>query len=179
MDQPQRFYFTPEIETNIVSILWRRPEWLANFLQKFNPAHIQQPHLRDILGAINIVYGEMGSTDWALVLECLGELGRLEACGGRDGLNTVYEAYPEITEHTQKVFSHYLELLETYAKARASDADFPIARFSGGGGLLAANKIRRKSNDPDFLGELKVAGRLYRATAYAQNGGLEIRLLPK
>jgi hypothetical protein len=179
-NEPHTFYFAPEIETNAVSILWRRPEWLPEFLQRFNPEiHIQQPHLRTIIEAINIVYGDLGVSDFAAVTQCVRELGRFEDCGGLDGLNAVYLAH-EPTEHTRAVYRHYLEMLETYAKARGSDHAFPVARFSGGDGVLTPNRIQRRDTEPAFLGEFKVAGKSYRAGAYlGELGSLKIRMLPK
>ena len=67
-EPPMTFYFAPEIEVSAISILWREPARLAEFLRVCDPlVHLTQPHLRIILESIGIAYGELNTADWATV----------------------------------------------------------------------------------------------------------------
>src|SRR6202008_4990366 len=175
MEPPATCLFAPEIERNTVSILWRQPEYLPLFLRRINPAiHIRQLHLRIIIEAINTVYGDFGCADWALVDQCVRELGQLDECGGLEELSALYAAY-EPGAYTEKIFSDYLGLLETYA--RAVKEEFPVARFTGGTGTLYPN-IKRREGDPAFVGEMKIGGKFYSVNASYAGERIRIRILP-
>jgi hypothetical protein len=184
-DEPQTSYFAPEIEEAAIAILWRQPERLGEFLREIDPAvHITQPHLRKILEAIDLGWRELGAVDFATIVTLVRELNYFEDCGGREGLNELWVAGDRnvaTAPNDDVIFAHYVEMLKTYALARKSDGKFPCARFTGGSGELFPNKTKRRDSDPDFLGEIKIAGKLYRVAAWfvADRSAIQIRCLPK
>jgi len=154
-----------EIETAAVSTLWHDPARCSEFLRQCDPlVHLTQPHLRIILEAVNLAYGELGSADFAIVTEVVRELGCFEEVGGLDGLNAVYAN----VDHTpDAVFLHYIEMLKTYATARDGDPPRrPVTRFTGGKASLYLNKAKRRPNDPDYLGEARIRGHGYRVRGW-------------
>jgi hypothetical protein len=162
-DDGMTFLFSPEIEEATVSIIWKHPERVAAFLRDFDPTvHLVQLHLRIIVEAINIAYGELGAADFPIVLQVVRELGQLGECGGIPGLNKVYEA----SYYTSPIFEEYLRLLREYAEHRQTDPLTPLHFFTNGKGTLYKNKNKTRPNDPDYIGPAKVRGRSYRLRAW-------------
>lgn len=151
-----------EIETATVSTLWHQPHRLPEFRRIIDPQiHITQPHLRHILEAIELCYGELGiDLDFATVVEVVRELGTFNECGGIEGLNQVYTG-AETTLTTDHVFGHYVGMLQEYARARESHPPRRVTRFSGGKATLYLNKNKRSTRDPDYLGEARARGHNY------------------
>jgi hypothetical protein len=185
---PLSFYFAPEIEQALVSLVFYAPERLATVQRELDPeVHFIRPELRHILEAINLAYRELGTTDFASVIQTLRELGRLEDCGGPGGVNSVLEQYRYGFSSSQaeiEIFEHYIQMLQAYALARANQPPVSVYRFLRGDLTLAANKAKAHERCPDYLGEGKIAGRLYRASAWAarsQDGQkiLSVSLCPK
>lgn len=178
----ESFIYAREIEQGLVSLCFYDPERLAIVYQKLDPAlAITQPHLRHILEAIKLAYCELGATDFPSVITVLREEGQLEACGGLDGVNQVLEAYrypaksPLVEE---RIFAHYLDMLARYAVGRANN--MPVFFYNRGDLLLKLNKCHQFQRSPHYLGQGKVNGRLYTASAYQDSEGtLSVSLLPK
>jgi hypothetical protein len=187
-DQNNTSYFAPEVEQAVVSLCWHEPERLAQFYREFDPgAHIGQPHLLVILEAIAIAYGELGTTDFAAIVQIVRELGRMVSCGGLDGLNQVYQAQLDgrtNPEHTEKIWTEYLRLLRYYAQNRKADPPRSADFFTRGHLCLYPNKTKSLQSQPDATGEGKIAGKAYRATAWLEPGNhgqkfFKINLNPK
>lgn len=163
-DEPITFYFAAEIEEALVSIIWHEPERCAIFKRDCDPEiHLSQPRLRIILEAIDLGFRELGCVAFPIVVQVVREFGRLEDCGGLEGLSKIFclAQFRESRENTEAIFSHYLEMLKTYALHRQMDPPRPIYRFTGGRGTVYRNKVKRKPTDPDFTGEAIVYGRAY------------------
>jgi len=123
------------------------------------------------------------------------ELGRLEDCGGTEGLNRVYgfdplssitdpEAARAFKERQDRIYAHYLGMLKAYALARANEPPVAVYRFNRGDLTLVKNKTKTTDRHPEWTGEGKVAGRSYHASAWRvhdKNGQsvLSISLCPK
>jgi hypothetical protein len=162
-------FFAAEIELCTVSLLWHEPERCALFYRELDPAvHILQRHLRLIAEAIKLAYAELNSADWATVIECIRELGYLEEVGKLEGLNAVYEAmqYRGSRENTDAIFSHYIECLKEYARARKSDPPRPVHMLTAGKLCMRENKNKRSSASPDSVGEGRIAGHPYQARGW-------------
>jgi hypothetical protein len=188
MEPPPTFLFAPEIEQSLVSLCFYAPERIAVLKCELDPAlHITQPHLRHILEAIELAYRELGASDFASVIQTLRELGRLEDCGGPERVNAVFEEYRygfSSEQALEEIFAHYIEMLKAYAQARTNQPPVNVYRFLRGDITLVKNKTRLSDRSPDWIGEGKVAGRTYRATAFSnqdKNGQsvLAISLCPK
>lgn len=179
--------FCAEIELSCISLCWHEPERLPEFLRELDPAlHIFERHLRLILDAINLSYGELGATDWATVIQCVREAGTYEECGGLDGLNEVYQKmeYRSSGDDTDRIFRHYIDCLKEYARARKSDPPPAVHMFTSGKLVMRGNKNKRLENSPDSLGEGSIAGRRYEARGWRRTGAdgqpfYDITLIPK
>lgn len=175
---PETFVFAPEIETAFVSICFHQPERCGAAYRELDPqVHFIQPHLRHILEAIDLAYRELGVADWPSVIQVLREQGRLEDCGGLDGVNAVYATHIP-TPVTGQIFDHYLDLLKDYAVNRKLDPPQKTFRFTGGHGTLAKNKLKTKETEPDLVGYSKVAGRWYKAAGWFRGDSVEFSLVP-
>jgi hypothetical protein len=192
---PPTFIFAPEIEQALVALCFQAPHRVATVYRELDPAiHITRLELRFILEAIDLAYRELCTADFACVIQILRELGHLEACGGAPGVNAVFEEYrygfwkpnPETEqkifwkpdpEAEEEIFAHYIEMLKGYALGRKNNE--PVYRFNRGDLKLVPNKAKRSYSAPGFIGEGKVAGRLYRAAAWRSAEGLSISLIPK
>jgi hypothetical protein len=177
--------FAPEIETAAIALCWREPERLAIVKRELDPAvHFIQPALRYLLEAIDLAWRELGTLDFACVIQVLRELGKLEEAGGLEGASDVWREGEFLDSpiwkagQTEKLLADYLELLKGYALSRQDCSAFHP--FTGGKVTLWLNKVRRWENDPDFIGEARVAGRRYVAKAWNSSDGefLNIRLEP-
>jgi hypothetical protein len=188
MEPPPTFHFAPEIEQSVVSLCFYAPERIAELKRELDPqVHLTRPELRYILEAIDLAYRELGVSDFASVIQTLRELGCLEACGGAAGVNQVFEEYRyglSSEQALEQIFAHYLEMLKAYASARSNQPQVNVYRFLRGDITLVKNKTRTSDRCPDWIGEGKVAGRTYRASAFSnqdKNGQsvLAISLCPK
>lgn len=187
--EPATFFFAPEIELSTVSILWHQPHRLGGFLRDLDPlVHLAQPYLRKIVEALLIAWGELGpDLDWATVVQIIRELGAFEQCGGIQGLDEVYSAAQygfEDQARSDKIFGHYVQMLRTYAQNREADPPRVPDYFTRGVINLYPNENKKGAGAPDAIGEGKIAGKLYRATASPQSDGtgrkfLKITLVPK
>src|SRR5262245_13041968 len=180
-EQPQTFYFAPEIEYSIVCMLWHEPDRCGTFFRELDPQiHLTQPKLRFIVEAIDLSYRELGTTDFAIVADTLHELGKLEECGGKEGLlevfNAVFHRAPRETNN--EIFPHYIEMLKGYAIGRANKTD--VLRFNRGDVFLVKNKTRKSAGSPDLIGSARVAGRHYRAIGFHNktDDSFSISLIP-
>jgi hypothetical protein len=178
---PETFIFAPEIEQALVSVCFQCPERIATLYRELDPGiHITRPELRFILEAIDLAYRELGATDFASVIQVLRELGRLEACGGAPGVNSVFEEYRygfSSPEAEEPIFGHYIEMLKAYALGR--DKNQPVYRFNRGDIHLVPNKTKHSESAPDYVGEGKIAGRLYRVAEWVNSQGHFLSLIPK
>jgi hypothetical protein len=188
MEPPPTFHFAPEIEQSLVSLCFYAPERIAVLKRELDPqVHFTRPELRHILEAIELAYGELGASDFASVIQTLRELSRLEDCGGAPGVNQVFEEYRygfSSEQAQEQIFAHYIEMLKAYAFARSNQPKVNVYRFLRGDITLVKNKTRQSDRAPDWIGEGKVAGRTYRASAFSnqdKNGQsvLAISLCPK
>lgn len=170
--------YSEEIETGTVSLLWHYPEWLASFLREHDPQLVFFcPHLRWVLEAIGLSYGELGLADWATVVQVVRELERYEDCGGHDGLNAVYSAkLPVAAELDRRCFKQYADLLARLAQARAHQVR--LYRFVRGDFLLEPNQLKRGPGGPDYLGSGKFCGRTCRVLGYNASVGIRLAILP-
>jgi hypothetical protein len=165
-DPPMTFIFAPEIEDATISILWHEPERLPDFLRRFDPnLHLAQPHCRIILEAINLAYGELGTSDFATVTQVVSELHKLDHCGGIEGLNRIYSLVEDGTPHWKergdKIFAHYLEMLIAYGTHRRLAPNENMYRFTAGRATVRRNKVKRP-NEPFYIGSAFVRGRNYK-----------------
>jgi hypothetical protein len=172
---PPTFIFAPEIEQALVAAAFQCPERIALIYRELDPSiHFTDQALRHILAAIDLAYRELGSTDFASVIQVLREENKLEACGGPAGVNSALEEYRygfSDPEAAKVIINHYIEILKTYAANRKIDPPQPIRRFLRGKGTMTLNKGKRRESDPDFIGEAYVSGRFYVAKAWtAENG---------
>jgi hypothetical protein len=182
MEPPPTFHFAPEIEQLLVSLCFYAPERIALLKRQLDPkVHITRPELRFILEAIELAYGELGSRDFASVIQTLRELARLDDCGGPTGVNAVFEEYRYGFSSPQaegEIFDHYVDMLKRYAVARSSNTN--LLFFNRGDLLLTPNKAKQSPRSPDYIGNGKVAGKPYWATAFqSKDGNLCVSLLPK
>jgi DnaB-like helicase N terminal domain len=182
MEPPHTFHFAPEIEQSMVSLCFYAPERIAVLKRELDPAvHFTRPELRHILQAIELAYRELGASDFASVITTLRELGRLEDCGGPSGVNAIFEEYRygfSSPQAQEEIFLHYLDMLKRYAVARSSNSN--VLFFNRGDLILSPNKAKQSQRSPDYIGNGKVAGKPYSATAYqSKDGNLCVSLLPK
>jgi DnaB-like helicase N terminal domain len=182
MEPPTTFHFAPEIEQSLVSLCFYAPERIAVLKRELDPAvHFTRPELRFILQAIELAYRELGSSDFASVIQTLRELGRLADCGGAPGVNQVFEEYRygfSSPKAEEEMFDHYVDMLKRYAIARRANTN--LLYFNRGDLFLAPNKAKATPRSPDYIGNGKVAGKPYSATAYqSKDGNLCVSLLPK
>lgn len=170
-DPSATFYFAPEIEDATVSIIWHEPERLAEFLRQFDPnVHLAQPHCRIILEAITLAYGELGTADFPTVVQVVRELGRLEECGKIEGLNRIYSAIEISLPYIEQVYRHYLDMLRLYAAHRKVTPSEKLYLFTAGRVAVRRSKIKSKPTDPDYLGDAKVRGRIYKVRGWESRG---------
>jgi hypothetical protein len=185
MDEPHSFIFAPEIEQALIASAFQVPERIALIYRELDPAlHITQPHLRYILDAVRLAYTELGSTDFASVIQVLREEGKLAECGGLEGVNSVLDQYRygfSSPEAAEQIIAHYIEMLKTYALNRQQNPPPPVYRFTGGKGTLNLNKAKRSNFEPDYIGEARICGRPYRVGASPSEDGsfLNFRFEPK
>jgi hypothetical protein len=188
MEPPPTFDFAPEIEQSLVSLCFYAPDRIAVLKRELDPqVHFTRPELRHILEAIDLAYRELGASDFASVIQILKELERLEDCGGPSGVNQVLEEYRygfSSEQAQEQILAHYIEMLKAYASARSNQPQVNVYRFARGDITLVKNKTRTNDRCPDWIGEGKVAGRTYRASAFSnqdKNGQsvLAISLCPK
>jgi hypothetical protein len=182
MEPSATFQFAPEIEQSLVSLCFYAPERIAVLKRKLDPAvHFSRPELRHILEAIELAWGELGERDFVSVIQVLRELGRLEDCGGAPGVNQVFEQYRygfSSPKAEEEIFDHYVDMLKRYAIARSANSN--VLFFNRGDLFLAPNKVKASPRSPDYIGNGKVAGKPYSATAYqSKDGNLCVSLLPK
>ena len=181
-EPPATFCYAPEIELAAVSMLLQAPKRCALFFQQLDPSvHLREPRSRIIAQAIKLAWSELGAADWATVVQVVRELGAYEECGGSDGLNHVYSvaANSPGDQGSERIFGHYIEMLKSYARARAKSPAHPVYSLVGGRGTLYPNKVKRHKLDPDYLGQIQLAGKLYSAALWNQDQFLNIKLQPE
>ena len=184
-EPPPSFLFAHEIETSMIALVWHALDYVATIKRELDPMlHFTQPHLRHLLEAIELSYRELGVADFGSVIQILRELGQFDACGGLLGINAIFEQSRygfSSPEAEKEIFTHYLEMLKTYAVNRASDASRPVYHFTGGKGTLTLNKAKRRSSEPEYIGEARICGRWYTvgASPSADGSFLNFRFEPK
>jgi hypothetical protein len=165
----------PEIEESLVSMCWHEPERLSGLLRELDlSVHFVQPHCRKILEALNLCYSELGTSDWASVIQTVRELGTLGQCGGLEGLNEIFRLKENQVpgELTDSVFAHYCDMLKRYGVARASRPVEGVYRVRGGKATLYRNKVGYGNFPPDYQGEARISGQTYRVFLWvSQDGG--------
>jgi hypothetical protein len=168
--------YSAEIETACASLLWHHPEWLAQFLREHDPQVVFfQPHLRQVVEAVNIAYGEVGLADWPTVVKVVRELDAYRQCGELDGLNEIYSAaLPTSLDLDARCFAHYCDMLRRYASARGHQVR--LFCFVRGDFILEPNPSKKSDCAPDWVGTGKFSGRLCKALAYRAAGGHLLRL---
>lgn len=177
----QTFNFSPEIEQSLASLVFYNPKRIETLRTELDFAvHIQQPHIRAILEAIELMWLELETHDFVALIQVLAESGQLEACGGTAGVAHILEQYrygfvtPQAEE---KIFNHYVEMLKAYAIAR--DSNEPVYRFVRGSITLPRNKLKHGDKSPDFSGVCRFLGRSWSASAYISPESLYISLFPR
>ena len=167
--------YSAEIETACASLLWHHPEWLAQFLREHDPQVVFfQPHLRQVVEAVNIAYGEAGLADWPTVVKVVRELNAYRECGELDGLNAIYTAAAPEGLLDERCFSHYCDMLRRYASARGHQVR--LFSFVRGDFILERNPSKKSEAAPDWVGTGKFSGRLCKALAYRTAGDHLLRL---
>lgn len=180
MDEHPTFYFSPEIEDGLLSLLWHKPERMADFLRECDPrVHLLQVHCQILTEAINLSYANHGNATWANAVQAVREMGRMDEMGGLQGLNRIYSIH-EPTEHSNVFIDDYIKSLKEYANNRAQVPSQGTFLSTGGVGTLDRNKCKKYEWQPDFIGEMKVRGFRYRASMeVARNGDfVNIRCKP-
>jgi hypothetical protein len=168
------FLFAPEIEQSAVSMCWHEPERLAIVYRELDPAiHFVQPHLRLVLEAINLAYGQLGCADWASVVQVVRESGHFEECGGLEGLNALYDlrAYGRDQARDEVILDNYLQMLKEYALNRAEEPPRPVYYFLHPKATLYRNKVKRTEAAADYLGVIRVAGKAFGVSAWRSLDG--------
>ncbi len=186
----EQLTYAPEIEAAMLGILWREPERLAVIKRELDPAvHFVQPALRWILEAMDLAYRELGTVDFASVIQVLRELGKLEEAGGLEGANEIWAEGDfldspvwQVTNKTQVLFDHYLGMLKSYAQSRQSCSTFHP--FTSGKFQIFNNKLKCDLRDPDVIGQGRIAGRNYELKGWTRltDSGeefLQCQLYPK
>jgi hypothetical protein len=173
MDEiPQSFHWSTEIEEATLSILWHQPQRLKYFLQECDPAvHFHEPHSKIIFDAIGQVHQEVGPVSFEDMVLCLREYRQLDNVGGKDSLNRIYALYqptglPDAFYKTDsaridKILSHHVSLLKTYAVAREFEPPREVHQYLGGKGCAYKNKAKRKGWQADYIGPAYVRGVKY------------------
>jgi DnaB-like helicase N terminal domain len=161
-------YYAAEVEVALISLLWHEPDLLGITLRQLDPAaHLVVPAHRWILEAVQIVYGENSCCDFALVVEVLRELGRLEDCGDLQGLNALYSQ----NWGYRSLLPEYVAILKEYATQRGVDPHRPVYRYAGGSGNLGPNKLKTQQKHPTYTGSMKLCGRRYELQGWPVVGG--------
>lgn len=194
MTEKHTFIFAPETEESAVAILWHQPKRMAGFLRDFDSAVVlSQPHLQHLVDAINLAYGDLGETTFAVIVQTLRELGHLEDCGGVQSLDAIYrvgerdlarftdEAPAKANERTDRLFTYYCDLLREYAEHRQTEQPKPVYRFAGGRGTVHLLKDAARGLQSRYSGDCVVRGSLYRTDVQVGPGGefLNFQLTPK
>lgn len=180
MEALTTFCFAHQIEQSLVALCFQAPDRIAIVKRELDlEIHLTRPELRQILEAIDLAYRELGSSDFATVIQILAEQNRLEDCGGLAGVNAVLEEYRYGFASSQiedRIFAHYLEMLKAYALGRATNSR--VYRFNRGDLTLATNKTKSAPTQPDLVGTGKIAGHLYRALGWKSAQNISISLIP-
>lgn len=176
----ETFVFAPEIEEQLCSICFYNPQRIALVRRELDlEVHIIQAHVRHIIEATELVYGELNATDFPSVIQALREMGKLELCGGAQGVNDVFEKWRygvPTSDIEEKIFWHYIDTLKRYALNRAEIPPKPVYRFSDGKGTVFPVKVRRSLQTPDFEGVVSIGGKLYAAQLWFSTDGNYINL---
>jgi hypothetical protein len=181
-------FFAPEIESGLIGLVWREPDRLGTLKRELDPAlHFLQPHCRWLLEAIDLAYRELGTADFACVIQVLRELSRLEDVGGLEGANEIYKMAEFVDSPawnqklSDRLFTHHLESLKTYAINRQEQPPRSTYLFRSGKATLVPNKVKRSQNSADFIGEAWICGRWYVVGASLALDGsfLNFRFEPK
>jgi DnaB-like helicase N terminal domain len=161
-------YYAAEVEAALLPLLWHEPDLLGTTLRRLDPAtHFVSPAHRWILEAIGIVYGDQGCCDFALVVQVLRELGRLEDCGGLEGLNALYSQNWGYCS----LLPEYVAILKEYATQRGVDPCRPVYHYASGSGNLGPNKLKTEQKHPTYTGSMKLCGRRYELHGWPAVGG--------
>jgi hypothetical protein len=180
--------FAPEIEAALIALAFAAPWRIGQIMRELDPAvHLSRPECRYLLEAIDIVYRELGARDFASVITALRESSQLEDCGGLEGVNAIVSEYRfgfSSQEAENEILGHYIEMLKAYAKARANQPPVGVYRFIRGDITLFKNQTSSSPSAPQWIGEGKVAGKTYRASAFASHNKtgqpiLSVSLCPK
>lgn len=180
MDEHHTFYFSPEIEDSLLSLLWHKPERMSDFLKECDPrVHLLQVHCQIMTEAINLTYADHGNATWANVVQTVREMGRMDEMGGLEGLNRIYSIH-EPTEHSNMFIDDYIKSLKEYANNRHQATPLETFISTGGIGTLDRNKCKTKVWQPDYIGEMRVRGFKYLASLEVCKGGefVNIRCKP-
>jgi hypothetical protein len=179
MDEHHTFTFCAEIEESLVSVLWHKPDQMATFLQQCNPAvHLSQPHCQMLTEAINLSYSDHGNATWANVLQTIREMGRLEDCGGKDGLNRIYSDQ-EYTEFNPAILKDYIRSVKQYALNRGETPPKGTLLFTGGRGVATLQSSQRSGMDV-YSGPAMIRGFRYQMQIQVPSGArsLECKFTP-
>jgi hypothetical protein len=172
-----RTYYAPEVETALVSLVWRHPEYLEPVLRELDPeTHFVQPHCRHILKAVQLVFTQLGATDWSSIVQALREQKLLEETGNLVLLDEVFTY-----DACGSLLNYYIDLLKDYAKQRKADPTQPVYRFTGGRIQLQTNPHWGDEGDPDYFGVGFVAGKKYNVKGWVsrpEDKSAELKLYP-
>src|SRR5258708_21850869 len=118
----------PEVEEALTSLVWHYPQHLGELLRHLDPeTHFAVPAMRWMIEAIGIGYRELACVDFCTIVQILREMGKLEECGGRPVLLTIYM----YRDHFECLLDYYIELLKDYATQRSVDPYRPVKYFTG------------------------------------------------
>lgn len=181
MDLQQSTFFAHQIEQALIAAVFRVPERLPAVKQSLDIERcITDPVLRHIFEALELAYAHHGDTDFATVIQILGEFDQLEACGGVEHVSEIFEQYAwgfSSPEAAEKIIAHYIEMLRAYALGRGEGK--PVFKFNRIDVQLKPNKLKYLASAPDYIGTGIVAGKLYRAAAWKNEQGISVSLTPQ
>jgi hypothetical protein len=178
MESPQTFYFSAEIEQALVAACFQHPERISRVKRDLDvEAAITNRAYRYVLLATEFAYRELGSTDFADLIQILREQGQLADCGGLEGVNNILEQYRfgfSSPQAAEEIIAHYIEMLKNYAVARQTRVPFKF--FVGGRGSLAQNKLKAHPSQPDFTGSAQITGKTYDVKGWLSADGQSLNL---
>jgi len=123
------------------------------------------------LGAINLVFSELATTDFPTVLDCLAQQHKHYSPEQKAAISEIFALAQQHARASKDLVDYYIELLKDYALLRGPLSPTqkpPILRFSGGTALLKDNFYKKRSGslDPDFIGPAQIEGKRFQVSLW-------------